>query len=165
MAKAEDELQNYLCETCPGISQWPAIYECAVPPPVRTRRQAAAKSHRLFYLDVYTCPKVRDYLLLLLHSLTFDNQASAGCPPKCIWGMSVAYGCVTTQLTRRIQYYVRSTRYALPAMFDALVRGSDPDRMKGALYVLYGKGTGMYDSTGSRFLRLTSTFSYVCFLR
>lgn len=27
-------------------------------------------------------------------------------------------------------------------MFDGLVQGTDPDRMKGALYVLWGKGTG-----------------------
>jgi proteasome activator subunit 4 len=30
----------------------------------------------------------------------------------------------------------------LPTMFNALERGSDPDRMKGALYVLWNKGTG-----------------------
>jgi proteasome activator subunit 4 len=29
-------------------------------------------------------------------------------------------------------------------MFDALAEGSDPDRMKGALYVLWGKGTAAY---------------------
>jgi membrane-bound inhibitor of C-type lysozyme len=27
-------------------------------------------------------------------------------------------------------------------MFDALAQGTDPDRMKGALYVLWSKGTG-----------------------
>jgi proteasome activator subunit 4 len=33
-------------------------------------------------------------------------------------------------------------------MFDALAKGSDPDRMKGALYVLYSKGTGkLFDFT------------------
>ncbi|KAG5350853.1 hypothetical protein C0989_009023 [Termitomyces sp. Mn162] len=38
-------------------------------------------------------------------------------------------------------YYVRSTRFILPSIFDALGKGSDPDRMKGALYVLWNKGT------------------------
>jgi proteasome activator subunit 4 len=31
-------------------------------------------------------------------------------------------------------------------MFDALASGSDPDRMKGALYVLWGKGTGQFNT-------------------
>jgi hypothetical protein len=30
----------------------------------------------------------------------------------------------------------------LPALFNALAKGNDPDRMKGALYVLWNKGTG-----------------------
>ncbi|KAG5648210.1 hypothetical protein DXG03_006165 [Asterophora parasitica] len=42
------------------------------------------------------------------------------------------------------QYYVRSTRYTLPVLFDALGKGSDPDRMKGALYVLGNKGIAAY---------------------
>ncbi|KAH0590354.1 hypothetical protein H2248_000511 [Termitomyces sp. 'cryptogamus'] len=41
-------------------------------------------------------------------------------------------------------YYVRSTRFILPSIFDALGKGSDPDRMKGALYVLWNKGTAAY---------------------
>lgn len=41
-------------------------------------------------------------------------------------------------------YYVRSTRYTLPVLFDALTKGSDPDRMKGALYVLWNKGIAAY---------------------
>ncbi|KAK7058314.1 Proteasome activator BLM10 [Paramarasmius palmivorus] len=36
--------------------------------------------------------------------------------------------------------YVRSTRYALPMLLQALTKGNDPDRMKGALYVLSNKG-------------------------
>jgi hypothetical protein len=31
----------------------------------------------------------------------------------------------------------------LPSVFDALVKGSDPDRMKGALYILWSKGLGL----------------------
>ncbi|KAF8898414.1 hypothetical protein BD779DRAFT_1607229 [Infundibulicybe gibba] len=38
-------------------------------------------------------------------------------------------------------YYVRSTRYILHTLLDALSKGNDPDRMKGALYVLWNKGT------------------------
>ncbi|TFK41322.1 hypothetical protein BDQ12DRAFT_768249 [Crucibulum laeve] len=37
-------------------------------------------------------------------------------------------------------YYIRSTRYILPTLFDALAKGNDADRMKGALYVLWNKG-------------------------
>ncbi|KAF8922284.1 armadillo-type protein [Mucidula mucida] len=53
-------------------------------------------------------------------------------------------------------YYVRSTRFALPSLFDALERGSDPDRMKGALYILWNKGIASYalsdQSAHSRYL-------------
>ena len=31
----------------------------------------------------------------------------------------------------------------LPSVFDALSKGSDPDRMKGALYILWSKGIGL----------------------
>ncbi|KAH9964279.1 hypothetical protein BC827DRAFT_1190239 [Russula dissimulans] len=41
-------------------------------------------------------------------------------------------------------YYVRSTKLILPSVFDALVKGSDPDRMKGALYILWSKGIAAY---------------------
>ncbi|KAG6910583.1 hypothetical protein DXG01_009534 [Tephrocybe rancida] len=44
-------------------------------------------------------------------------------------------------------YYIRSTRYSLPSLFDALGKGSDPDRMKGALYVLWNKGIGGHNFT------------------
>jgi hypothetical protein len=42
-----------------------------------------------------------------------------------------------------LQYYVRSTKLILPSAFDALAKGSDPDRMKGALYILWSKGLGL----------------------
>ncbi|KAL0950801.1 hypothetical protein HGRIS_007566 [Hohenbuehelia grisea] len=41
-------------------------------------------------------------------------------------------------------YYLRSTRFILSPAFDALAKGNDPDRMKGALYVLGNKGTMAY---------------------
>ncbi|KAI0296143.1 hypothetical protein BC826DRAFT_1005479 [Russula brevipes] len=41
-------------------------------------------------------------------------------------------------------YYVRSTKLILPSVFDALVKGSDADRMKGALYILWSKGIAVY---------------------
>ncbi|KAJ6501707.1 hypothetical protein C8R47DRAFT_1108448 [Mycena vitilis] len=41
-------------------------------------------------------------------------------------------------------YYLRSTRYALPTLLGALSKGTDPDRMKGALYVLANKGIMAY---------------------
>ncbi|KAI0961210.1 hypothetical protein AcV7_000369 [Taiwanofungus camphoratus] len=41
-------------------------------------------------------------------------------------------------------YFVRSTRFSLPFLFRALAKGTDPDRMKGALYVLWNKGTAAY---------------------
>lgn len=41
-------------------------------------------------------------------------------------------------------YYIRSTRLILPAIFDALAKGSDPDRMKGALYIMWSKGIAVY---------------------
>ncbi|KAH8835430.1 hypothetical protein DL96DRAFT_1675460 [Flagelloscypha sp. PMI_526] len=41
-------------------------------------------------------------------------------------------------------YYIRSTRLALPILFGALAKGNEPDRMKGALYILRNKGTAAY---------------------
>ncbi|EGO02735.1 hypothetical protein SERLA73DRAFT_102663 [Serpula lacrymans var. lacrymans S7.3] len=41
-------------------------------------------------------------------------------------------------------YYMRSTRFILPSLLQALTKGNDPDRMKGALYVLNNKGTATY---------------------
>ncbi|KZS93077.1 ARM repeat-containing protein [Sistotremastrum niveocremeum HHB9708] len=41
-------------------------------------------------------------------------------------------------------YYVRSTRYCLPMLLDALAPGSDPDRMKGALHTLGNKAIASY---------------------
>ena len=37
---------------------------------------------------------------------------------------------------------MRSTKLCLPHFFSALVKGTDPDRMKGALHVLWNKGIG-----------------------
>ena len=45
-------------------------------------------------------------------------------------------------LSHSLQYYVRSTKLVLPAVYDALAKGSDPDRMKGALYIMWSKGIG-----------------------
>ncbi|KAF9452549.1 hypothetical protein P691DRAFT_696832 [Macrolepiota fuliginosa MF-IS2] len=44
-------------------------------------------------------------------------------------------------------YYVRSTRFVLPTLYDALGKGNDPDRMKGALYILWNKGIAAYALT------------------
>ncbi|KAJ3537454.1 hypothetical protein NMY22_g5581 [Coprinellus aureogranulatus] len=41
-------------------------------------------------------------------------------------------------------HFVRSTKLVLPILFDALKKGNDPDRMKGALYLLWIKGTAGY---------------------
>lgn len=46
----------------------------------------------------------------------------------------------TVVLLTPLQYYLRSTRYCLPKLFEALGKGNDADRMKGALYVLWNKG-------------------------
>lgn len=47
-------------------------------------------------------------------------------------------------------YFVRSTRMSLPFLFEALSRGTNPDRMKGALYVLWNKGTAAYALADTR---------------
>ncbi|KAJ7456643.1 hypothetical protein FB451DRAFT_1276697 [Mycena latifolia] len=41
-------------------------------------------------------------------------------------------------------YYLRSTRYVLPTLLGALGKGNDPDRIKGALYILGNKGIMAY---------------------
>ncbi|KAG5636751.1 hypothetical protein H0H81_006970 [Sphagnurus paluster] len=56
-------------------------------------------------------------------------------------------------------YYVRSTRYTLPVLFDALTKGSDPDRMKGALYVLWNKGIAAYALGGKTWDSTTVIYS------
>ncbi|KAL4243149.1 BLM10 family protein [Abortiporus biennis] len=48
-------------------------------------------------------------------------------------------------------YFIRSTRFCLPYLFNALSKGSDPDRMKGALYLLWNKGTASYALTDPYF--------------
>jgi hypothetical protein len=40
------------------------------------------------------------------------------------------------------KHYIHATRLVLFFLLDALAKGTDPDRMKGALYVLWNKGTG-----------------------
>ena len=47
-----------------------------------------------------------------------------------------------------LQCYVRSTKFALPRLLDALKKGNDPDRMKGALYMLWNKGIATCALTG-----------------
>ncbi|KAG7099513.1 hypothetical protein E1B28_001358 [Marasmius oreades] len=49
--------------------------------------------------------------------------------------------------------FVRSTRFALPILLQALSKGNDPDRMKGALYVLSNKGIASYALTDLEFHR------------
>ncbi|KAI0762664.1 ARM repeat-containing protein [Fomes fomentarius] len=41
-------------------------------------------------------------------------------------------------------YFVRSTRFTLPYLFRVLEKNADPDRMKGALYIMWNKGTAAY---------------------
>ncbi|KAI0094551.1 ARM repeat-containing protein [Irpex rosettiformis] len=41
-------------------------------------------------------------------------------------------------------YFLRSGRYCMPKLLQTLEKGTDPDRMKGALYVLWNKGTASY---------------------
>ena len=44
--------------------------------------------------------------------------------------------------------YIRSTRSLLPALCDSLVVGTDPDRMKGALYMLWDNAFANYALAG-----------------
>lgn len=50
-----------------------------------------------------------------------------------------------------MQHYIRSTRFCLPHLLNALSKDTDPDRMKGALYVLSSKGTTSYAVGDRRF--------------
>ena len=47
-----------------------------------------------------------------------------------------------------MQYYMRTNRIVLPKVFNALAKGTDPDLMKGALYVLGTKRTTGYIAAG-----------------
>jgi proteasome activator subunit 4 len=49
---------------------------------------------------------------------------------------------VSANIVTLVQSYVRATRYIMLTIFNALSKGNDPDRIKGALYVLGNKGTG-----------------------
>lgn len=57
-------------------------------------------------------------------------------------GVRLISSIFRSNLLINMQYYLRSTRYCLPMLLRALDKGSDPDRMKGALYVLWNKGIG-----------------------
>lgn len=48
-------------------------------------------------------------------------------------------------------YFVRSTRFTLPVLMGALAKGNDPDRMKGALYVLGDKDIAFFALTDQAF--------------
>lgn len=51
-------------------------------------------------------------------------------------------------LTYASQRYIRSTRSFLPALCDSLTAGTDPDRMKGALYMLWDNAFANYALAG-----------------
>jgi hypothetical protein len=61
------------------------------------------------------------------------------------WGLSYPFIILWATFLNGFfeQYFVRSTRSVLPALFGALAPGTDPDRMKGALYLLWDKGIGV----------------------
>lgn len=71
-------------------------------------------------------------------------QARTGSPVQCVRCKSASTDYnVVLFLNFPPQYFVRSTKLCLPNFFGALVKGMDPDRMKGALHVLWNKGIGM----------------------
>lgn len=41
------------------------------------------------------------------------------------------------------QYYLRAKKLILPSVYEALKKGNEPDRMKGALYILSDKTFGL----------------------
>lgn len=70
------------------------------------------------------------------------HQASTERLPQRVRGMFARWNqCEPVKLMIQ-QYYIRSTRFVLPTLYDALGKGNDPDRMKGALYILWDKGIG-----------------------
>ena len=64
-------------------------------------------------------------------------------------------------LTYAWQHFIRSTRYILPSLYKALSKGNDPDRMKGALYILWNKGIGSAPTSLTILIWLSG--SRVCF--
>jgi proteasome activator subunit 4 len=68
-------------------------------------------------------------------------QTCTGCSRKRV-RCELCNMSLLVPLTHSSQYYVRSTKLILPSVYDALAKGSDPDRMKGALYILWSKGIG-----------------------
>lgn len=60
-----------------------------------------------------------------------------------VYGVNVLETVFFTELMC-FQFYVRSTRTTLDVLFNALAKGTDPDRMKGALKILGDKGTGVW---------------------
>ncbi|EIN13635.1 hypothetical protein PUNSTDRAFT_94829 [Punctularia strigosozonata HHB-11173 SS5] len=79
-----------------------------------------------------------DHLLLDLTELSLSPYTRVRRQAQAIWHNVCGY-------------FVRSTRFALPALLDALAKGTDPDRMKGALYVLWNKGTATYTLADENF--------------
>lgn len=88
-----------------------------------------------------------DELLLDLVELSLSpyTRVRRYAKPRSLYAyLSDDYRYGQSVLTTVTQHYIRSTRFILPHLFDALARGSDPDRMKGALYLLANKPTAGY---------------------
>lgn len=114
------------CMPCIDVDPSLMITSSKISSTCRSHRTQEFEGARVYW--VYVRP-------LLRHS----RHAQAVLGNVC--GVSM-HRTVVASPAQGLQYYVRSTKLILPSVFSALVKGSDPDRMKGALYILWSKGIG-----------------------
>ncbi|KAG2149717.1 armadillo-type protein [Suillus cothurnatus] len=91
--------------------------------------------------QVYHCGRLYIHALYRRRSSLDDTLLKEDLAELCLSPYTRVRRLAQNVLHSACGSYVRATRYILPSIFNALSKGNDPDRIKGALYVLGNKGT------------------------
>lgn len=143
VGKAKRELANCVGKKSTSLPLWPALYTRFVSPKIVPGRHVTeGRPCGALFVTIHASATVSSLMtsFVLCHNRFFSLaqnvlHSACGVSTNIFW-----FDCTVTS----VQSYVRATRYILPSIFNALSKGNDPDRIKGALYVLGNKGTGMW---------------------
>lgn len=91
--------------------------------------------------QVYHCGRLYIHALYRRRSSLDDTLLKEDLAELCLSPYTRVRRLAQSVLHSTCGSYVRATRYIMPTIFNALSKGNDPDRIKGALYVLGNKGT------------------------
>ncbi|KAG1755009.1 uncharacterized protein EDB91DRAFT_1096702 [Suillus paluster] len=91
--------------------------------------------------QVYHCGRLYIHALYRRRSSLDDTLLKEDLAELCLSPYTRVRRLAQSVLHSTCGSYVRATRYIMPSIFNALSKGNDPDRIKGALYVLGHKGT------------------------